>query len=187
MRSYKGLEIKNIYFNWLCDLVDIGPNYYNLLSRLNNTTFYSNILMDDNRAIDGIDLRYKFANEAGFDQRIIASTIDTEKCSVLEMMVALAIRCDLLVTDDNSEVSNIFFDMIKNLQLDKMTDGNFNKQYVDNRLRIFLDKKYSKNGSGGLFKLKNIGYNDATKMEIWTQAMWYLNDFIESHDEGAFW
>lgn len=182
-------EIRDLYFHWLCDLVDLPPerNYHLLMCRLKYRSFHSNYPMDDNRAMDGINLRYRFASDCDFDQRIVASVIDIQECSVLEMMVALAIKCDQLITDDNSETPLIFFDMLKSLKLDNMDDVHFNKMYVDNRLNIFLNGHYSKNGSGGLFTLKNIGTDDATQMEIWVQAMWYLNDIIENQNEGAFY
>ena len=59
-------DINNDYFEWLynlvCDGLYAGRNSYRkLLMFLHNTEFTWTIPMDENRASDGIDLRYRFS------------------------------------------------------------------------------------------------------------------------------
>ena len=59
-------EIKNEYFNWMCELVcgdryAVTISYRKLLMRLHDTEFTYLIERDSNRANDGMQLRYRFA------------------------------------------------------------------------------------------------------------------------------
>ena len=80
-----------MYFGWLSDLVceerySDRISYEKLLTFLYNTEFRYSIPMDRNRASDGINLRRRYSLEVHDDFHI------RKPCSVLEMMIALAIR-----------------------------------------------------------------------------------------------
>ena len=172
-------RIINEYFEWLFNLV-CGRRYSKrvsfrrLLSYLHSITFSYSIKKDANRAADGVDLRYRFALEQGY--------ADTPECldgpcSVLEMMVALSIRCEETIMDDpniGDRTSQWFWGMITNLGLGSMIDDRFDRQYVDDVITRFLNRKYDPDGKGGLFRIKNCMY-DLRKIEIWNQLCWYLN------------
>ena len=90
-------ELNNAYFDWMYQLVcddeySRGLSYRKLLSLLHDTDFTYTIALDGNRYDDGIDLRYRFGNEQGYQDNMIASYLDNRPCSVLEMIIALAIR-----------------------------------------------------------------------------------------------
>ena len=92
-------ELNNRYFNWMCQLVSVqqysqGRSYVRLLRFLYKTDFYYTIPMDGNREADGIDLRYRFGYENSYKESMITTHLDNRPCSVLEMMIALAIRCE---------------------------------------------------------------------------------------------
>lgn len=171
------------YFNWMYKLVcdgvhNEGKPYHKLLTHLHNREFYYILDMDGNRADDGVDLRYRFAYENHYDYAAVATYLDNKECSVLEMMVALAIRCE----DDNMGDPNYgnrtgqwFFTMVESLGLKDMYDNNYNEQVVDNIVDIFLDRGYKRNGEGGLFTIKN-RRRDMRTAEIWYQMCWYLDD-----------
>ncbi len=87
-------DLSSRYFEWLCGIVFDGRylkgrSYSKLFELLHSVDFEVVIGMDQNRAEDGIDLRYRFGDEQGYIQPMIASLIDNVPCSVLEMMVAL--------------------------------------------------------------------------------------------------
>ena len=66
-----------------------------LLEHLDNINFTYSIPFDENRFNDGQDLRYRFGYEnniAGYD--IDEMSFRKGPCSILEMMVALAIKCE---------------------------------------------------------------------------------------------
>ena len=78
----------------------IRDRYKILLCQLHGIIFYNLIDMDADRAEDGINLRYRFGYENGYESAMIASCLDNRPCSVLEMMVALAIKIEEQIMDD---------------------------------------------------------------------------------------
>lgn len=178
-------KIVNEYFDWMYRLVckreyTKGGCYRKLMHFLHDTEFTYTVAMDGNRAEDGTDLRYRFGDERGFPPSVVASFLDQKPCSVLEMMAALAIRCEEHIMD-NPDIGNRtgqwFWDMIINLGLDEMTDENFDQAYVEKTVRGFLGRKYKRNGEGGLFVLRH-GHMDMRPVEIWYQAMRYLGERV---------
>lgn len=144
---------------------------------LHYTEFRYSIPNDGNRAEDGVYLRYRFALENGYDD--IFKYLDGP-CRVLEMLVALANRCEEHIMDDpdiGDRTGQWFWTMIRNLDLDSMTDENFDIDYVEEKVSIFLDRRYASNGEGGLFILDDCRY-DLRTVEIWYQMCWYLNTIL---------
>lgn len=167
------------YFEWLCDIVcrDMFPSsisYKLLLSDLSHREFTTIIRNDINRAEDGLDLRLRYLAATG--ERISRSI----PCSVLEMMIALAIRCEESIMDDpayGDRTKQWFWGMIRNLGLYGMTDNCFNTYYTSVVIDRFLNREYKPNGEGGLFKINNCKY-DLRDVEIWYQLCWYLDQFV---------
>ena len=172
-------QIRNEYFDWMIDLVNAnrGPkeiSYIKLLEYLHNTEFTYLILRDRNRAEDGVDLRYRFGlirKHPEYPEYLSGPS------SVLEMMIALAIRCEECIMDDpayGNRTSQWFWGMIASLGLGGMTDAIFDRDYVEECLTRFLNREYERNGKGGLFTVKGTR-RDMRKMEIWYQLNAYLN------------
>lgn len=180
--TYKD-RIINEYFNWMYDLMckDRYPkqiSYKKLFMYLHSTEFRYLISRDENRAEDGVDLRYRFAltNGHGDSSDAVLKYLDGP-CSVLEMMVALSIRCEETIMDDpdvGDRTSQWFWGMIVNLGLGSMTDDRFDKWKVENAVNKLLDRQYDPDGKGGLFRIKNCN-RDMRTAEIWYQLCWYLD------------
>nr|DAM97013.1 MAG TPA: hypothetical protein [Caudoviricetes sp.] len=176
--------IENRYFEWLFDLVCRGRyseniSYRKLLMHLYNTEFRYSLPKDRNRADDGIDLRYRFAITQGYEgsSDLVLDALDGP-CSVLEMMVALAIRCEESIMDDprmGDRTKQWFWGMITNLGLGSMMDDRFDRDVTDEKIRRFLDRKYAPNGKGGLFTIRQRKC-DLRKVEIWYQLNYYLDE-----------
>lgn len=173
----KRYGIENEYFDWMYDLVcadrfhgDIS--YWDLLTHLHNIPFRYILPMDENRANNGIELRWRFALHCGF--RDVPDALDGP-CSVLEMMIALALECEEWMDDTSygDRTTQWFWGMITNLGLGSMYDSRFDTQYVDNVIDDFLDRKYAPDGRGGLFRIRDCEY-DLRDVEIWHQMCWYL-------------
>lgn len=170
------------YFEWMCRVVDDGryfngPAYWRLLKHLNTREFIFLMDMDGNRAGDGMNLRYRFGYEEGIDQREIAYYLDDRPCSVLEMMVALSIRCEEHIMSDpemGDRTGVWFWGMISSLGLEEMTDDKYNCPKVDRAIDRFLNREYARNGKGGLFTIENCQF-DMRSVEIWHQLNWYLS------------
>lgn len=176
-------ELSSAYLDWMYQLVcddgySKGRSYHKLFHLLYDTEFTYTIEMDGNRYEDGIDLRYRFAEEQGYSEAMIANYLDIRPCSVLEMMIALAIRLEEHIMDDpeiGNRTGQWFWNMITNLGLGTMNDARFDRNYVGDTIQRFLDRDYERDGKGGLFTVKHCRY-DLRDVEIWYQACWYLNN-----------
>lgn len=172
-------DVKNEYFDWLYNLVSEkrysnSLSYRKLLMRLHDIEFVYSIRKDKNRAADGVNLRYRFA--IGKDEDYILNCLEGP-CSVLEMIIALAIRCEETIMDDptiGNRTGQWFWGMITNLGLGSMIDSRYDKATVDGIVNRFLNREYQPNGKGGLFTVRNCKY-DLREVEIWTIMLWYLD------------
>ena len=170
-------ELTNLYFDWIYHQVFNDRSYWKLMCHLFDINFRYTMTMDGNRAEDGTDLRYRFGREYFYEDGLIAEFLDDRPCSVLEMMIALAIRCEehiMYDPDMGNRVSEGFKNMIVNLGLDDMVDANYNRDKVDCIIEKFLDRDYKKNGKGGLFT-SNSG-RDMRSVEIWYQMHLHLGE-----------
>lgn len=174
-------SINNEYFTWLTSLVcknrySNNVSFKRLLSYLHDTEFRYLLELDENRAEDGIDLRYRFSTESDLED--VDLYLDGP-CSVLEMMIALSIRCEDTITDDGdigNRTKQWFWGMITNLGLGSMSDDRFDELYVRDTVERFLNREYEPDGNGGLFTIRNCEY-DLRDVEIWYQLCWYLDKF----------
>lgn len=183
--------IANQYFIWLSELVSKNryskqTSYNKLLMRLHSIEFRYLIPRDQNRAEDGISLRWRFVCGLDSDDHYdhynnMLADLDGP-CSVLEMMVALAIKCENLMDDTSvgNRTGQWFWTMIRNLGLGSMYDRRFNRMYVDETVERFLDREYEPDGKGGLFTIRNCD-QDLRDVEIWYQLCWYL-DNVDGYD-----
>lgn len=180
MTSFEN-QVKNEYFEWLYNYVCKGRvnsnvSYRKLFMTLHDIEFIFSIRNDVNRAKDGADLRYRFVTNAGYE---FALDILDGPCSVLEMMVALSIRCEETIMDDTrygDRTGQWFWNMISNLGIKLMTDDRFDREYVEEKIYMFLNRRYDPDGKGGLFYIKGCE-DDLRDFEIWTQLCWYLDNF----------
>lgn len=174
--------IRRGYFDWLyklvCERRYSSVSYRKLLRYLHSVEFIYLISRDRNRAEDGVDLRYRYAWINGYDEEVdlVLESLDGP-CSVLEMMVALAIRCEENIMDDpniGDRTSQWFWGMLINLDIDDMTDDRFDKRIVSEAINRLLYREYAPDGKGGLFTVR--GRNrDLREVEIWDQLNWYLD------------
>lgn len=179
-------RMTELYFEWLCE--KIGANrdndlmsYNELLLYLFKEPFIYTMGHDSNRYEDGIYLRYQFAYDKNFDQRMVASYLDQSDCSMLEMMVALSIRCEDTMSDPEEygdRTGEWFWNMIESLGLIEYDDENFDSEEVEMIVDIFNNREYRYDGEGGLFTIYSPP-EDLRKVEIWTQMCWYLNTIPE--------
>lgn len=182
-------NIKEIYFEWLLNHVYSGSKikrkkYRKLLSHLYDRDYVWSLEMDENRYDDGMILRDRFVDECYESGSYLGKSIllyfNTKPCSMLEMMIALAIRCEENFMDDaehGDRTGQWFWEMIISLKLNSMDDSQYDSDYVDGVINRFLDHEYLPNGIGGLFTIKN-SEHDLREVEIWYQMCWYLDSII---------
>lgn len=172
-------RLRSDYFEWMYDIMCDGwfarsVTYRKLFTFLHDTEFTYFVPHDENRADDGIALRYRYC--------LLNDCEDLEyyldgPCSVLEMMVALAIRCEERIMcdpDKGDRTAQWFWSMVSSLGLSGMTDHNFDERLVYDVISRFLDRDYSPNGKGGLFTIRRWD-RDARDAEIWHQLLAYCN------------
>ena len=98
--------IINKYFEWMTGIVcgkrfEGKVTYRKLLSYLHTIPFRCVMRSDENRVADGVDLRWRFAVDIEMEDRNVWIRDCLEgPCSVLEMMVALAIRTEETIMDN---------------------------------------------------------------------------------------
>lgn len=176
-------SIINEYFEWLCSIVcshDLPKelSFKKLLMHLHTIDFKYLIKKDQNRAEDGKTLRWRFICGRDYPEHYNNLLVCLDgPCSVLEMMIALAIRCEEDIMDDpriGNRTSQWFWSMIVNLGLGAMTDVRFDKNAVDEAITRLLNREYEPDGKGGLFTIRNCD-RDLREVEIWFQLCWYLD------------
>lgn len=178
-------NVQNEYLNWLIDTVSSkyinsysrSTSYRYLLSHLHDIEFTYTILRDQDRAEEGEYLRYRFAMAQDYDDVDWVLDILDGSCSVLEMMVALAIHCEESIMDNptvGDRTGQWFWGMIVNLGLGDMCDARYDKHIVETAICRFLNRDYEPDGTGGLFRIRNCEY-DLRTVDIWHQLCWYSN------------
>lgn len=182
-------QIERDYFEWMCNIVcdDTYGNenkYEKLLEHLYAKEYTYVIDMDGNRAQDGLSLRRRFAYELGYSQKDVARALMDRPCSILEMMIALSIRCEETIMYDpdyGNRTGELFWSMIKSLGLSTMKDSRYREHYVDETLDRFMNNDYERDGRGGLFTIEGCRY-DLRDVEIWCQMNWYMDTILEGNE-----
>lgn len=176
----------DLYFDWLTDRVCTEKQkdqYSKLLHTLHSVEFFYILEADANRAADGIDLRQDFADEHGMGieerrRRIYGP------CTVLEMLVALALRCDFAVLDGEmgdveDEAREVFWIMMENLGFTRLKNAHFSRSEVVEALDVLMRREYGARGqNGGLFEVQN-PRQDMRNVEIWYQMCWYFSEKLD--------
>lgn len=176
-------ELSSRYYDWLRDTVcgEWSPrevSFHRLMMYLFNADYIPACEMDDSREKDGINLRYRFADEISVPYAEIDKRFDRVPCSMLEMMVALSIRIEEHIMEDISagnRVGQWFWNMIVSLGLGSMDDKRFDEHRAEYIIDRFMRRDYQPNGQGGLFTVMNTT-EDMRSIDIWYQLMQYLNE-----------
>jgi hypothetical protein len=177
-------DLENEYFEWMYHIVCDGrfakENSYRRLLEYLNSVEYTWLLPDDaNRADDGSEgLRWQFMCTQHIRIRGPRDELDSP-CSVLEMMLALAFKCEDIM--DNASLgdrtSQWFWKMVSNLGLAGMTDRRFDLRYVEETIERFLAREYESDGHGSLFIIRDSPV-DLRKVDTWTCMLWYIDKFV---------
>lgn len=171
------MPLDEAYFIWLysqvgeVDNVNLTTSYFELMKLLYSKEFTWKIPKDENRAIDGQNLRLEFVDKTEGVTGDLSTWIN-EPCSVLEMLIALAWKLEW--DSEGTTQREWFWVMLGNIGLTECTDSERpNPQIVNGILDILLERDYAENGAGGLFPLNNTS-TDQRKVELYYQAETYL-------------
>lgn len=176
------MDIRSQYFDWLSDICDF-PRHKLVLRKLFETEFVWLVPFDEHRAQDGINLRYRFGRIFGIPDPVICAELDSVPCSILEMMVALAIRSEEQIMRDEEvgdRTSLWIHLMLDNLGLIDYSDERYNDIFVSRIIDTFLNRQYSRTGRGGLFEIPFLEpTKDMRSAEIWSQMCWWCNEQLK--------
>lgn len=182
-------SIKNEYDNWLIDLTtdwcSSYGNYGRLMEFLHSIPFYSTVQvpLDENRGADGKDMRLRFVEDTvEYNYNHVYLYLNDYEATMLEVMAALAIRCEENIMRDDDvgdRCDEWFYGMLCSSGLVACCDENFDENEAKEIVDRILERKYSRNGKGGLFTLSNPP-KDLRKVEIWYQLLWYLDEVLFS-------
>lgn len=148
--------------------------YQYLVSTLTNVEFIWRHPMDENRAIDGLDLRSDFEYETG--EYLDNSSGLMPHCTFFEMLAALAIRCENQLMRNLSvgdRTSKWFFEFLDNLGL---LDEKLTTDEIISIVEKFMDGKLD------MFPLQSKGIIQKNE-QIWKQLSAYINE--NYFDDGA--
>lgn len=176
-------DMTSQYFDWLRETVcgrwePRNLSFHKLLAFLFQQDFIPSCEMDESRAEDGRDLRYRFAQEKSIPYAALNSATSGMSCSMLEMMVGLSIRIEEHIMADSeagNRVGQWFWSMVVSLGLAAMDDARFNEGRAQFIIDRFNQRAYQPNGAGGLFTLISPNV-DMRQLDIWYQLMAYLNE-----------
>ena len=172
------MDWNKLYFNYLVDKVCTrgeAAKYAELLSFLHSSSFIYSLPMDDNRAADGVELRTDFILKQKSSPHEILREIDRLPCSVLEMMVALAVRieCEIMNDDFLGDRTGLWFwAMVNSIDLNRI-NKDFDSSEARRHLDICLNREYDYEGHGAFFTVHNPPA-DMRQTDIWYQANWWL-------------
>ena len=166
------------YYDWLVYL--IAPDYHQreqyseLLFALYSIEFYWVVPRDRNRAKDGLELRDQFEHETGLYCDCYGS------CNCLEMLIALAIRCEnelmyMYNPKLGDQTDRWFWMMIDNLELMDYVNECFDYEEVDDILTRFMSRNYGPGLKYCPFPV-SVFVSDFEKMELAYQMNYYIRE-----------
>ena len=172
--------LEETYFNWLYSKVvrveginTPSNNYTHLLQALHSIEFVWLVSGDDNRAADGLDLRWEFINLSHAE---VSEEWMEQPCSVLEMFIAFSRRCAF---ETEPTAREWVWTFLQNLGIDELDDATLGvPQTVEEIIDQFIWRTYDADGSGGMFPLME-PHHDQKKLEIYSQfCEWLIENEI---------
>ena len=169
--NYSSASISK-YVHWVLkdklSLTDKETHTYTyIVLTLTNVEFTWRHPMDENRAIDGLELRDDFEYETG--EYLDKSSGLMSSCTFFEMLAALAMRCESQLMRSVSmgdRTSKWFFEFLDNLGL---MDTNLRESEIKSRAERFM------NGELDMFPLKRKDIVQRNE-QIWKQLSSYMNE-----------
>lgn len=174
------------YLDWLKSQVeyfDSAGRHDFLFNRLNQREYYALINRDQNRVEDGLCLRDEFDTFSSVNYPEEDQIVDGP-CSFLEFLVALVRRMNFIYARvDEDCTQDLFWELLSNIDLDSMEDEVYfdfgGDLKVDEALDTILERRYSFDGQGNIFPLKNPRHNQ-TNVEVWYQMNQYITEKLEA-------
>ena len=142
---------------------------------MHSITFMALVPHDDNRIVDGGDLRTHFARDSGLLESLDEADTVYPDITIFEVLLAFARRAAFMV---DWPVRQWFMTFIRNLELERYSDEfclGHTEWPIDRRLKAFNNRSYGPDGRGGLFPLR-YPKEDQRKVELWYQMGAFMTE-----------
>lgn len=175
------------YHNWIISLVDsedhyLAREYSQLMGFLDDYSFKWVLKLDEDRAKDGIQLRKEYDFEYSRGDISIYDELFDVPCSVLEMLVALSLRCydEFLSGFDVKKVTphKVFLHILTSLDLFSETNNRFSYEKCVKNVKSFIEKLHVNGRYLTVFKIDPKVANPH-KMELWWQMQRYIDSYFD--------
>lgn len=172
------------YYEWLTDMLPgWRGSHSRLLRQLFETPFRCTMETDSNRLGDGMELRSRFCWDCGYSADVRNELKARRECGVLEVMIAMAMRCEeefmTLYTEDELIERWVGW-MIRSMEIDRFDDEMYDPDAVEAALQAMMRRDYSPDGRGSLFYVPGFR-GDLRQIDLWEQMMCW----IEFVNEGG--
>jgi hypothetical protein len=172
--------LKEDYLRWLesqlKDKYSSPGSYWELVNAMFEKEFVVMVPMDDNRAVDGLDLRAEFARE----ERLQPETMKfLGAVSFLEVLIGLSRR---LAFAAGGQAPGWAWHLLDNLGLQRMSDPltRYKQRKVEDVMNAVISRTYNSDGVGGFFPLA-WNEDDQTQIELWYQMHAYIEELHPEH------
>jgi hypothetical protein len=173
-------ELREDYLQWLepqlrGEYDNNGKSYWGLVNLMFDTPFTWSDPMDENRLVDGLDLRVEFAHETNIRPKTMENL---GPGSFLEVLVGLSRRLAFIAGGNSPGWS---WQLLQNLELHRMADPltKPKQRKSEEIMRVAMERTYLPDGTGGFFPLAWPD-GDQTRVELWYQ----MNAFVEELHPG---
>lgn len=167
------------YLEYLYKFGFEDDRHWRLARYLHSLPFDWKLDRDENRMYDGLDMRKEFEEDTG-DTAYVNDEWGVDSCTMLEFFVGFAHRLsrDMFTEIDCQGLVSAMLDNLGMWEYDdiKMCDEDMvPTTYFDEIMDDLSHNRYSADGEGGLFPLKE-PFDDMRKVEMWRQASWWYNE-----------
>jgi hypothetical protein len=170
------------YLKWLGSQIrnrrDAPDQQYQQLTQLMfEKEFVPLVGLDDNRVVDGVDLRSEFCFQKGLPTNSLENL--GPGASFLEVLIGLSRR---LAFSASGNAQSWAWQLLTNLELHKMPDPltRRKQKQADDILDSCIWRTYRPDGQGGFFPLA-WPQEDQTKVELWYQMAAYIDELHPEH------
>lgn len=150
-----------------------GETYWDILRLMYEKEFVWFVPNDDNRIVDGLDLRTEWMDHVMevIDQPLPEFNVP---CSFLEVLIALSRRLAFIAGES---AEGWAWQLMINLDLHRMKDplSRYKTRKADDIFEAVIWRTYERDGSGGFFPLGH-PHRDQRKVELWYQMNAYVEE-----------
>lgn len=180
-------RLREFYLRWLHSELTSESNYpdhsyFDLVSVMFDTEFTWgtdlpwSVPMDDNRLVDGLELRSEFAELHGVGR---TRMLELGPCSFLEVLLGLSRRLGFVA---GGSPHHWAWKFVENLGLARMWDrmSRSKMRHTQHILENVIQRNYAPNGEGGFFPLA-WPERDQREVELWYQLNAYAEELHPEH------